>query len=222
VAVPIVGLNASGSRLDGVIITSSTTTESHAPAVRVYAGTLDSVTIFSGQLVGGYDCVDANDVPVGAFVTRSAGGLVVVNKPMEQDSGSPLNAVVSGNSTHALLFGRSGERYSRLAVDVDGAMRYGDGASPTFHTTIGPVISNTTTWNPPSIEPGRAAVVSTRARARVCAVYWRGGARFNISGDVWYLQASYMWPRLITNPPRAPITLAHPSDNCGSCQLHHG
>ena len=57
-------------RLDGITLTAITTTENHAPAIRVYAGTLNSVTIFAGQLVGGYDCVDANDVPIGAFVTR--------------------------------------------------------------------------------------------------------------------------------------------------------
>ena len=169
--VPMVGLNATDSRLDGITMTSFTTTENHAPAIRVYSGTVESVSIFAGQLVGGYDCVDANDVPIGAFVTRSLGGFAIVNKPPANATGNIgsvathetthalhdefLNdSVVSGNSSHALIFGHSGERYARLAIDADGSIRYGDGASSGFHTVLQGPLSNKTTWNPPVVQPG--------------------------------------------------------------------
>jgi hypothetical protein len=168
--VPMVGMNSSGSRLDGFTLTAITTTENHAPAIRVYAGTLNSVTIFAAQLTGGYDCVDANDVPIGAFVTRSKGGFTIVNKPANSSDashsdhlspGSLNTSVISGNSSHALLFGQSGELSARLAINADGSMRWGDGVSPGWHTVLSTQLSNKTSWDPsPLSKPGMVAMTT--------------------------------------------------------------
>ena len=55
---------------------------------------------------------------------------------------------------HALLVGESGEPAARLAIETNGALRWGDGQSMNFDTTLQRCISNSTEFNLPRLEPG--------------------------------------------------------------------
>ena len=46
--------------------------------VRVFSGRVDSVTILSPQQSGATDVVDADNIPVGSWVSRSGGGFTIV------------------------------------------------------------------------------------------------------------------------------------------------
>jgi hypothetical protein len=46
--------------------------------VRVFSGRVDSVTILSPQQSGTTDVVDADNIPVGSWVSRSGGGFTIV------------------------------------------------------------------------------------------------------------------------------------------------
>ena len=59
-----------------------------------------------------------------------------------------------------MLLGESGEAYSRMAIETSGAIRWGDGASDSFHTTLRRVKSNATQYDLPPLPVG--GVVSVR------------------------------------------------------------
>jgi hypothetical protein len=141
---------------------------SHAPAVRVYEGgdgidvvnpgRVKAVTVLSPQLTGGNDVLDAANRPVGAWVSRSAGGLTVVAGDGGAD-GPPNDALLTAgaaspsgpggemvgtlSSSHALLVGVSGERNARLGLESTGAVRWGTGKSAKFDTTLQRLRTNT-------------------------------------------------------------------------------
>ena len=68
---------------------------------------------------------------------------------------SRLSAQGSDTSTHALLVGQSGDLGARLAIEGDGALRFADGGSSGWHTTVVSQRSNATIWDPPPLAPGR-------------------------------------------------------------------
>ena len=126
------------------------------PAVRIFAGAVDSVTILSPQLTGATDVVDADNVPAGAWVSRSGGGFTIVGSTSKNASCAGNAALTAaggathrgdlvgvGGSTagHALLVGESGELGARLAVETSGALRWGSGKSFSFDTTLERMIS---------------------------------------------------------------------------------
>ena len=131
------------------------------------------ITILSSQLTGGNDVVDERDVPIGSWVSRSAGGWTVVAEEEAPSAGakarehnetlpfaeSRLTAQGSDTSTHALLVGQSGDCGSRLAIEGNGALRFADGANNGWHTTVIAHRSNATLWDPPPLTPGQ--LVST-------------------------------------------------------------
>ena len=59
-------------------------------------------------------------------------------------------------SSHALLFGVSGQTQGRLAIEADGSMCYGDG-NGSFDTTLHRPRSAVVKWDPPAVKPGTAA-----------------------------------------------------------------
>ena len=85
-AVPIVALNCSGSvpcKLDGVTLTNAVQSEGcpgcpASPAVRVFSGTIKQLTVMNSQALGGNDCVNAENAPIGNWVSRSWGGWTMV------------------------------------------------------------------------------------------------------------------------------------------------
>ena len=93
-------------------------------------------------------------MPTGEYVSRTAGGWTFVGP-----GPSPKHAIQAGllsNDAHTLLIGRSGEQNARWAVDHDGAMRWGDGESDTFATTLSTRRSTTTAWPMLTLQPGEA------------------------------------------------------------------
>jgi hypothetical protein len=134
-------------------------------AVRVFAGAVRSITVLNSQHTGGLAVVDAVGVPFGSYVSKSAGGYVFLG---EQGAGGtdaallPSEVSPNGNmtnlrgSSHALLFGVSGQTQGRLAIEADGSMRYGDG-NGSFDTTLHRPRSAAVKWDPPTVKPGTAA-----------------------------------------------------------------
>jgi hypothetical protein len=138
--VPVIALNCSGApgcHLDGVTISCGSqyggATAKPAPAIRVYSGTVNSVTILSSQLTGSLDVRDARDNPVGSWVSRSGGGFTFVTDAPPRQPGSKLRvaALTAGGlrndadtRSHATLIGLSGEKSARFAIDGDGSMHW--------------------------------------------------------------------------------------------------
>jgi hypothetical protein len=131
----------------------------------------DSVTILSPQLTGATDVVDASNVPVGSWVSRSGGGFTIVGT-------TPKNATCAGNAAltaaggsthhgdlvgvpgsttgHAVLVGESGEVGARLAIETSGALRWGSGQSMSFDTTLERMISAVILFaGPVKLPPGQ-------------------------------------------------------------------
>ena len=145
----------------------------HAPAVRVFDGDVDSVTVVSSQLTGAADVVDADNLPRGAWASRSAGGFTIVGTANSTEGGN-ARLTASGGATHrgdvigsggvtkghALLVGESGEPAARLAIETNGALRWGDGQSMDFDTTLQRLISNATQCDLPQLEPGSVTAVN--------------------------------------------------------------
>ena len=168
--VPVVALNCSAvprCHLDGVTITASSQysgfSAKPAPAIRVYSGDVSSVTILSSQTTGSLDVLDANNVPVGSWVSRSAGGFTLVGRgaaaggtatrtgEARLSAGGMGSAALTG--AHAALVGASGERGARFAIDHDGSLHWGDGESDTFQTTIQTVESASSLLPSMALEP---------------------------------------------------------------------
>ena len=181
--VGITALNCSkapGCKLSGLTILTASGFEGagvQSPAVRVFDGDVDSVTVLSSQLTGSADVVDAHNVPRGAWAARSGGGFTIVGTANESAVGNAI-LTASGGATHrgdyvgrvgitrghALLLGESGERAARLAIETSGALRWGDGKSHSFDTTLHRVTTNSTTLDLPPIKPGGLATASIHVR----------------------------------------------------------
>ena len=172
--VPVVALNCSGApgcHLDGVTISSAGqyggATSKPAPAIRVFSGQVNSVTVLSSQLTGSVDVLDAENRPVGSWISRSAGGFVFVgDAPTAATSRAGEAALTAGGrngggtNAHAALVGLAGEANARFALSNDGTMHWGDGASDTFHTNLRAVESGSASL--PAMEiPARGAKAST-------------------------------------------------------------
>ena len=140
------------------------------PAVRIFKGEVDSVTILSPQLTGATDVVDASNVPAGAWVSRSGGGFTIVGTTPENATcagnaaltaaggathGGDLVGVPGSTAGHALLVGESGEIGARLAIETSGALRWGSGHSFNFDTTMERMISTVVAFaGPVQLRPG--------------------------------------------------------------------
>ena len=169
--VPVVAVNCSHPhcRLDGFTLTSVSSGEGAggvAPAIRVFSGGLSGITIFSGQLSGSVDVVDAHNLPAGPYVSRSAGGFAIVGTATnDSDTGhANLSAWRMGYS-RALTVGQRGDSGASFVLESDGAMRYGDGdAAQPFHTSLKRQVSNTSAYDPPPLAPGAAATTTVALR----------------------------------------------------------
>jgi hypothetical protein len=136
-------------------------------AVRVFNGSVRSITILNSGHTGGLAVVDAAGVPFGSYVSKSAGGFVFLGEETAPLGAGLLPSEVSPNSLypgnltnvrgspHALLFGVSGQTQGRLAIEADGSMRYGDGVDG-FDTTVHRPRSAAVTWDPPELAAGAA------------------------------------------------------------------
>jgi hypothetical protein len=89
--VPVVSLNCSHTfpcQLNGVTLIGATMSMgcpgcSHSPAVRVFKGEVVGLTVETSQRLGGNDCLNAENLPVGQWVSRSWGGwAIVVRRPL--------------------------------------------------------------------------------------------------------------------------------------------
>ena len=153
--VPVIALNCAGvpgCHIDGISITSGSewggASAKPSPAIRIFSGTVNSVTILSSQLTGSVDVVDAHNVPVGSWISRSGGGFTFVGG--SAPSAGQAHGHVAGEakltaggrgsdadtSQHAALVGLSGESNARYAIDSDGSQHWGDGSNDTFHTSM--------------------------------------------------------------------------------------
>ena len=146
-----------------------------SPAVRVFDGDVDSVTVLSSQLTGSADVVDAHNVPRGAWAARSGGGFTIVGTANESAVGNAI-LTASGGATHrgdyvgrvgitrghALLLGESGDvrRASPLRRAAPSAK------SHSFDTTLHRVTTNSTTLDLPPIKPEAWHCIYSRARRR--------------------------------------------------------
>eukprot|EP01044_Picomonas_judraskeda_P010439 COSAG03_NODE_1342_length_4292_cov_3.123242_6_plen_225_part_00 len=171
---PVVALNCSGvggCHLDGVTISSGGqyggATRKPAPAIRVYSGTVNSVTVLSSQLTGSVDVLDAENRPVGSWISRSAGGFVFVGNALPGDAGGTGEATLTaggrgggGTNSHAVLVGLASEAQARFALSNDGSFHWGDGTSDRFHTVLRAVESGSTALPAMQI-PAHGAKAST-------------------------------------------------------------
>jgi hypothetical protein len=176
----IVQLNCTQSMcvLDGLSITSSQSNGAGfngfhlGHAVRVFAGRIRSVMILDGSYVGAIDIVDAHGTPFGSWVSKSGGGFIFLGTDAASTDAAILAGQTSANdfpgiaapqnrsSSHALLFGLSGERGGRLAVEADGSMRWGNGGVEDpipFDTSFQRPISAAVKLDPPKLQPREAA-----------------------------------------------------------------
>ena len=119
---------------------------------------------------GALDVRDENDVAAGEYVSRSMGGYTLVG------STSRKAATVSSllrNPYHALLLGQAGETGSRLALDHDGAVHWGDGKEGGFQATMTTKLSAREDWPAVALSPAgvHTAVLALQggAPADICA-----------------------------------------------------
>ena len=65
---------------------------------------------------------------------------------------------------HALLVGESGDTAARLAIETNGALRWGDGVASDFDTTLARIISNASTIDLPPLDPGAVTTANVTVR----------------------------------------------------------
>ena len=174
--VSIVALNCSrvpGCTLSGITLTSASGFEgagTRAPAVRVFDGEVDSVTVLSSQLTGAADVLDSANVPRGSWASRSAGGFTIVSTTDLAAKGTAVLTAAGGKTRwgstrgHALLVGESGDTAARLAIETNGALRWGDGVASDFDTTLARIISNASTIDLPPLDPGAVTTANVTVR----------------------------------------------------------
>ena len=181
--VPVVSLNCSGvpgCHLGGVTITAASeyggATKKASPAIRVYGfgspghdcAMVNSVTIESAQMTGSVDVLDDTGMPVGEWISRSAGGFTFVGAlPTATTNRSVAAQLTAGGRSstgstrvHAILSGVSGESNARFAVDSDGSLHWGNGDSSQFHTSM-EMVRSATSKLPQLLVPAHGAVSST-------------------------------------------------------------
>ena len=187
--VPVVALNCStsvrGCHIDGITITSGSqyggASSKPSPAIRVYSGSVGSVTILSSQLTGSVDVLDAQNLPIGSWISRSGGGFTFVGG--RSDPAGELHGHIAGEakltaggrgslsdtSQHAVLVGTGGEANARFAIDNDGSLNWGDGSNDTFHTSMLNAHSSSCS--------AKAMVIPARGVAKACVlVLWTNSA----------------------------------------------
>lgn len=142
------------------------------------------MTVLSSQLTGATDVVDGDNVPVGSWVSRSGGGFTLVGTANDTAVGNAKLTAAGGDAHvgdfvpgfpapgfhphdtagttagHGVLLGESGESFSRMAIETSGAIRWGDGVQPSFHTTLRRVKSNTTEHDLPPLPKGSVVSVT--------------------------------------------------------------
>ena len=72
---------------------------------------------------GGNDCLNAENLPVGQWVSRSWGGWTVVGAPITKRSVREVPSTLTAqgvSKSHAVLVGVSGEPQARLAFETSG------------------------------------------------------------------------------------------------------
>ena len=165
---PAVSVNCSmqDCGINGLFMSGVDTSESHAPAVRVYSGQADPVTIFSNTMMGGQDILDADDKPAGGFVTRSVGGWTMAAPaktcPTRADcKEANVSQVLSGASDFALLVGETGgdnDGNASWGLSHDGTTHHWgpDGA----HTALKRHLKGSAPWDPPALETSAMAKVA--------------------------------------------------------------
>ena len=136
-------------------------------------GTVDSVTVFDSQLTGAADVLDADNRPVGAWVSRSGGGFTIVGTANDTAVGNAKLTAAGGRTHsngnvsdvsnyigkagssvgHGILLGESGELYSRLAIETSGSLRWGSGQESSFHSTLRALRTNSTELQLPTLKP---------------------------------------------------------------------
>ena len=168
-----VNCTVQGCGIDGLFMTSSSSAMGAAgggaPALRVFAADhATGITVNTGGMTAAPDVLDSQGVPFGNWVSRSEGGWVAVGTVAGDGTNeSALSAHGAGVSTHALLLGLAGESAGRMALDFDGAMRWGNG-SGAFDTVHRGNRVHTTSWDPPELAPGkRAKLVMAAPGARL-------------------------------------------------------
>ena len=161
---PVVALNCSGCTIDGLTIIGATSGTPNAVQLHNTnpanpadgdTGKVVSGTFLNGHQGGSYDAVDDTSNPVGNWATKNlGGGFTVVSDAYPTSAAAKL----SGDSTHAMLIGNSGERSGRLAIDGDGALRWGDGGeNDTLDTSLLRPIHKAVAWDPPPLAAGASA-----------------------------------------------------------------
>ena len=82
----------------------------------------------NGHWYGASDAVDTAGKVTGTYSSHSPGGFAFVGKAqtLQEYRASGRNSAQGGHSAHTLLFGLSGERTARAAIDADGTMSFGD------------------------------------------------------------------------------------------------
>jgi hypothetical protein len=159
---PAVSINCSmqDCAINGLVMAGVDTSESHAPAVRIYAGQVNPATIFSNTLMGGQDILDAQDAPAGGYVTRSVGGFTIASPaktcPTRADChvANTSGQVLSGGSDFALLVGQTGGQSGGNAswgLSHDGATHHW-APEGTGHTVLRRHITGTSVWDPPALK----------------------------------------------------------------------
>ena len=123
------------------------------------------ITIETGGMTGAPDVLDAENIPFGSWLSRSAGGWLGVGAATGSNA-SNMSAHGDGADSHALLFGLAGERNARVALDFDGSMWYGAGDGP-FETTVRPPTSASVLWDPPALEAGGVATLEVEVAGAV-------------------------------------------------------
>ena len=130
--------------------------------------------------IGAADVLDANNVPVGSWVSRSGGGFTIVGTANDSATDNAQLTAAGGHTHsngnasdinnyigkaghglgHGILLGESGETSARLAIETSGSLRWGSGKDPSFHTTLKSLRTNATEVQLPAIKPGGVSMVS--------------------------------------------------------------
>ena len=164
---PVVSVNCSmqDCGINGLFMAGVDTSESHAPAVRIYSGQANPTTIFSNTMMGGQDILDAKSKPGGGFVTRSVGGWTIAAPaktcPVRADcTVENVSQVLSGSSDFALLVGETGgesEGNASWGLSHDGTMHHWgpDGT----HIALKQHLKGSIRWDPPALAPSGMAKI---------------------------------------------------------------
>ena len=126
------------------------------PAVRVFRGWVNAITLINSALLGTDGVVDARNRPLGGWAAfgQPRGGLTIVTKENNNSSDATLLGLGDAKHAHAMVLGQEGGSAARFALDGDGAMHYGDGIALSFDTTVKRHAANRSLWDPPVLAAG--------------------------------------------------------------------